>query len=362
MNKRKIGLPESYEPLLEQELRKIGYSLGEPGKIARAVQKLSDFYLANPEGQTPWREAFAQAASLAYYFPLNYARNRSVADEAARLGFYEGLDSLFDIGCGTGSGILAFMDRAKQSGRKFQHALAQDLSDDAVRLCEALAHGAEHALKSRHLSVEETRELPSKQTLVIASYVYTELAQAPDWWRHAEALAIIEPSTQSDARRLQAFRKDLLAWGFSLWAPCTHEGDCPLLLHSQKDWCHDRIHWAAPQWFMQIEKQLPMKNRTLTFSYILARRSRRPQESLNRFARLIGDTLEEKGKNRQAVCRNSDREFFAWFPQRFPKGSRAIELERGNLVQFSGEEKRGSEIRLPSAEAIEELPPSAPVP
>ena len=82
MNKRIFEFPASYEPILEAELSHLGYSLKSPAALAKAVVQLSDFYIQNPTGQTPWNEKWARAASLAYYFPLNYARNQAVAIEA----------------------------------------------------------------------------------------------------------------------------------------------------------------------------------------------------------------------------------------------------------------------------------------
>lgn len=350
--KREFSFPNDYEAPLRRELAALGYDLAQPAKLAQAVLDLSDFYLQRPDDSTPWSEPWAQAASLAYYFPLNYARNAAVALEARRLGFFEGLSEIEDIGCGMGSGLLAFYDT-----HPFQKARGSDLSDKALELCQALHHDRTRL----DLRIQNT-EMASRESqgLLLASFVLTELPEIPKHWYSAEALAIIEPSTQTDARRLQAYRKDLLSHGFEIWAPCTHQDDCPLLIHSEKDWCHDRIHWQAPDWFLEIEKRLPMKNRTLTFSYLLARKKRRP-EDLSSYARLVGDMLIEKGKTRQALCRSEEREFLSWFPQRL-KGQDTIDLDRGLLVHLDTDvPKKANELRLASPEKIRELPPAAPL-
>jgi hypothetical protein len=358
MHKRVFTFPDFYEAALERELVRLGYSLAAPQKLAKAVLQLSDHYLAKPEAATPWNEPWARAASLAYYFPLNYARNRAVALEATRLGFFQGLEKLLDLGCGMGSGVLAFLDAAT-----FAKAEAHDVSQEAVDLCNQL-HQSRSPLTTQVEAIDLRRPASGfngSTTMLLASYVFTELPEAPSWWAHAEAIAVVEPSTHQDARRLQEYRQSLIDAGFQIWAPCTHMQNCPLLLHSKKDWCHDRILWNPPAWFTAIEKDLPMKNRSLTFSYLLARKSVAPPADLSKYARLIGDTLEEKGKNRQAFCRSSDREFLAWFPQRLKKGS-SIELERGNLVELSGDlEQRATELRLPSPEKIRELSTTTPL-
>ena len=187
--------------------------------------------------------------------------------------------------------------------------------------------------------------------------MFTELKDIPREWLDYEALIIIEPSTRDDARRLQAERPRLIEAGFSLWAPCPHQDDCPLLV-SDRDWCHDRVHFEAPAWFTAIEKHLPIKNRTLSFSYLAARKKPSPLARATgdqQLARLVGDTLDEKGKSRQALCRSSEREFLAWFPQRF-KTKTHIEMSRGSLVRLAPDlEKKQQEVRLKEPDQVVEL-------
>ena len=368
MNKRVFSLPEPYTDRLEAALQSFGFTLKEPRKIASAIQRLSDHYTMNPLAATPWNEDWVQAASLAYYFPLNYARNRAVAQEARRLGFFHGLKTLADFGSGMGSALHAFRDTAHEAGSansppgtelSYQ---AHDVSMASLELGRRLANEGKYSTHAtpQHfaLALPRPQEIADPSSLLLlASYVLTELEEVPKWWLESEALAIIEPSTQDDGRKLMTLRQKLIDEGYKIWAPCTHQDACPLLTQSAKDWCHDRIHWNAPGWFLEIEKHLPMKNRTLTFSYLLARKTLSPPKRIAELARLTGDTLEEKGKSRQSVCRSPEREFLAWFPQRLKKGD-AIELERGLLVQLKPElQKKSSEVRLSSPDDISALAP-----
>ena len=365
MNKRVLSLPEPYSDRLEAALQAFGYSLKEPRKIAGAIQRLSDHYSMNPLAATPWNEDWVQAASLAYYFPLNYARNRAVAIEAHRLGFFSGLKTVADFGSGMGSALHAFRDEAEgknaATGLSYQ---AHDVSAASLELGRGLgppdrpAYSTHSAAPHFALSLPRPKEIadPSK-LLLLASYVLTELEETPKWWLESEALVIIEPSTQDDGRKLMTLRQRLIDEDYKIWAPCTHQDACPLLTQSAKDWCHDRIHWNAPAWFLEIEKYLPMKNRTLTFSYLLARKTLEPPVLLKDFARLTGDTLVEKGKSRQSVCRSPEREFLAWFPQRLEK-DQSIELERGLLVRLKADlQKKSSEVRLSSPDDIVAIAP-----
>lgn len=365
MQPRRATLPDAYEPKLRAALERRGYSLDEPAKLAQAVLKLSDFYLNNPAGATPWHEPWVQVASLVYFFPLNYARSSLVARELTRLGFFENLELMTDDGAGMGSAIHAFSDQfattASSPPIKWK---ALDVSSDALKMLNELNIGPTRVVTQ---SVTGSIREPSQKEKagLVASYVFTELKDIPRDWLSFEALVIIEPSTRDDARRLQAERKTLMAAGFELWAPCPHQDDCPLLIHGDKDWCHDRVHFDAPAWFSSIEKHLPMKNRTLTFSYLAARKSAPPVIARNmksdarELVRLVGDHLDEKGKSRQAVCRSSEKEFLAWFPQRFKAGTfekEGLEMSRGSLVDLArGLEKKQMEVRVKTPDQFREL-------
>lgn len=375
MQLRQSHLPSDYEPKLRAALAKRGFSLDDGKRLADCVMQLSNFYLENPSAPTPWHEQWAQVASLVYFFPLNYARCSLVARELRRFGFFDGLSTFIDDGAGMGSALHAFNDvlaapgaagsgtagaahvgaadsaaadvgaaPGKSGGVRW---LARDISGDALRILNELALNEPFATEVVAGSLRE----PAKRDLLVASYVFTELKEIPRDWLSSEALVILEPSTRDDARRLQAERPKLLAAGFHLWAPCPHHEDCPLLV-TERDWCHDRVHFEAPAWFAAVEKHLPIKNRTLTFTYLAARKTPPPAR---RYARLVGDTLDEKGKSRQALCRSAEREFLAWFPQRFAKKTH-IEMSRGSLVELAPDlEKKSLEVRLREPSDVREL-------
>ena len=354
---RRSGLPAHYDERVRLALKKRGYSLDQPKLLAEAVKKLSDFYLENPSSPTPWDDVWAQVASLVYFFPLNYSRSALVAREAERLGFFEGVNALIDDGSGMGSGILAFKDHLKSQERSLVSWQARDVSHDALKLLKELDQVDEAKIQTHVVhGVERSAHDHYGSTALLASYVFTELHHLPKEWLKYDNLILIEPSTREDARRLQAERPKLMEHGFEIWAPCPHQEDCPLLIHSDKDWCHDRLHFEAPLWFLEIEKLLPMKNRTLSFSYLVAKKKPSPVRASEGYVRLVGDTLEEKGKHRQSVCRGPAKEFLAWFPQRLKKGER-IELERGSLAHVQTEklELKSSEVRVKAAEDIYEL-------
>jgi len=79
-----------------------------------------------------------------------------------------------------------------------------------------------------------------------------------------------------------------------------------------------------------LEALLPMKNRTLTYSYLLLSREIQDQ-TWRGAARVIGDTLEENGKTRQLICRGAKREFLSWLHRHGP----APRIPHGALIRGS---------------------------
>lgn len=329
---RHFGVPAGLENKIAKALKKHHLDLHSPNdakKIAESIKKLSDYFIENPEGATPWHEAWAQIAYAAYFLPLNHARVQSVVREGLRQRFYDGLDSIIDFGSGFGTASLAFPE---ELFREFT------LVERAKEICSSYDFLPPE--KTRWLSTIDKLATPEK-ALAVFSYSLTELSELPAWAKRAEALMILEPSTQQDGRALLALRQKLIDEGYTMWAPCPHQLACPLFSKSKTDWCHDRIFFNAPAWFTAFEQHLPMRNHTLTMSYLLARKKRVDQPP--GIGRTVGDLLKEKGKDRQLVCKDDQRDFFAWMH----KNGVLQEIPRGELVKLPDDlQKVANELRV----------------
>lgn len=331
MNGRTFRLPEH----LDSELRRHVESASD---LAEGIKALSDFFTRNEGGKTPWNLADAY---MAYFFPLNYLRVSAVLTESFREFPWTAVREIIDFGSGPGTVHFALAD----SGLASKPLLAVESDRRAVDL---------HRTGTRYLSgkvpgtfsdaVRWADKLPPRiapGTLGIFSYSLLEEPKLEARLSEFEHLLIISPSTREQGRRLLAIRSDLSAKGFASWAPCTHQDACPLLTQSKTDWCHDRIRFEAPKWFKSLEAHLPMRNDTLTFSYWFGSRTQRPTQHGNR-ARVIGDTLYEKGKTRQLLCRGPEREFLAWLT----RDGEAPQIPRGSLIELPETvEKKSNEIR-----------------
>ncbi len=321
---------------IHHALNFLGVDISKASEIARKILNLSDYFIDEPNRSTPWEESWAVVAYLSYFLPLNSVRLSAVMKEGQRFGFFNGIDHVIDFGAGPGTATLTM---AESLDCRFSLIEKSSVPINILKKSHSLG-----SLLSFNRSYKELEHKADRRSLVVFSYSLTEIPELPSWTYDAEAVMIIEPSVQSNGRRLLEIRKDLINKGYFIYAPCTHQKACPLLTNSKKDWCHDRIDFDRPKWFQNIEEHLPMRNSTLTMSYLLARKTTPTLANNNQIiARTVGDLLIEKGKSRQLVCRSEEREFLAWLD----RGNTRQVIPRGVLLEVPGSlPKVSNEIRV----------------
>lgn len=330
---------------IETALTRLGLSFSRPKDLASAVMKLSSFYRDFPSRQTPWNEPWCQAAYLAYYLPLNFWRISHAVSRGVDVEFFRGFDHLVDFGSGLGSVTFAFDQHQILFAKG---GLCLERSVEAAKFHKNLHTNLPQALtwQQKDLSSKDIRP----GTLAVFSYSLTELDQLPNWVHACEGLMIVEPATQEDGRRLLKLRQELIDKGWEISAPCLHQNACPLLVHSERDWCHDRFAWDQPDWLRAVEQHMPIKNGTLPYSYLLVRKPRKEdaaatlKNSSPGLIRVTGDLQEFKGFAKQLICRDSEREFLSFQKKDFKK--EYPHILRGDLLKISGETpKKGNELR-----------------
>ncbi|HWU42750.1 MAG TPA: small ribosomal subunit Rsm22 family protein, partial [Bdellovibrio sp.] len=229
---RIFGLSKNLENNINEALRKFNLTLGDSKVLAKNVMMLSDFFIKNPEDQTPWHEAFAQIAYLCYYLPLNSARLLALIEEAEKRNFFEGMNHVIDFGAGLATASLNLAEK-----KNLEYTLIERAAEPRKIIEAHFKNFQGH----EWLATFNSKQLKNpRSTIALFSYSLTELTELPAWAYDCEALFIVEPSTQQDGRKLLQLREHLLQKGFHVWAPCTHEAPCPLLSRSKNDWCHDR--------------------------------------------------------------------------------------------------------------------------
>lgn len=286
--------------------------------LSDAVLQLSNFFIDHPKDQTPWNEPYCKLAYRHYYFPLNYIRNQRVIEQGKNVNFFNHIEHTIDWGAGPGTASLAL-----KNNLNLKSQLLIEKSTTALSAFKDIYDQLQNPTMTSVLDLKKISVDKSK-TLLTLSYSLTEMAELPHGWEQFEALMIVEPSTRDDGRKLLNVRQKLIDAGYTIWAPCLHQKQCPLLIHSKSDWCHDRVHVQAPDWFKKLEEHMPFRNNTVTTSYLLARKQK-PTFNTNNKIRMTGDSMEEKGKTRQLICRNETREFLTWMhkeiePEIIPRG------------------------------------------
>ncbi len=284
-----------------------------------------------------WSNKKYLQAYLLYFLPLNVLRTSSLFAEVLPLIDSKSNLTVYDYGSGPGTTHLALINQGVQLKAIHNY----DCSQKALQIHKAWANKICDGQK-KHSYQDKIFSQIEAHSLGVFNYSFNEMENFPETALRHEHLLIIEPSTQKVSRRLQKARDFFQAKGFQVIAPCTHQGPCPLLIHSKKDWCHQRVFTERPKWLTQIEAQIPIKNKTVTYSYLFLSQSISANNQPNK-ARVIGDTLFEKGKTRQALCRGEQREFLAWLKKWGP----APEIPRGSLIELPNNfEKKANEIRL----------------
>lgn len=325
---KKYILPPEFQEKINQALNSLNLSWNSSSEIAEQILRLSNHYQQDRQ-LTPWDKKEDLLAQLCYFLPLNFIRNCKVVEEAIKIGFPQNAPYLLEYGVGLGPSLAAITSHNYSSQSAYS---AIDRSPQVLSFFQK--HFADKDVTSWNPSL-------ASQTCAFFSYSLNELEQLPPWFFQLRDIVILEPSTQLKGRRLMELKKELREKEYHIWAPCTHQEACPLLYQSEKDWCHDRVHWEQPQWFQKIEKNLPIKNQTLTFSYLLASKSS-PPSHMEEKGRFVGDPLHEKGKTRWLYCRGPEREFLSWL-HRF---GNPPEWQRGDSITTPPYEKKGNELRI----------------
>lgn len=302
-------------------------------ELSKQVQKLSDTYVQGQGSPRVWQDPQLCQAYLSYFFILNSTRLAKAMSLTPMDLLFKDIKQAYELGSGPGTAHLSF----ESAGYKIPW-IADEASSNAqalhLQICKQLKYQA---------PVFKSINQVDKNSLGIFSYVLTE-TELPQWALDCESLFVIEASMRTAARGLMNLRQKLISNDFEILAPCTHQEACPLLMHTKKDFCHFRVHLDKPDYFLELEKHLPMKNDTLTYSFLAARKKTSSAKKIGKnIGRIVGEAMIEKGKIRQAFCRSEKKEQLSWL-----RRGNNIELpESGQLYELpEGTKCLGAELRV----------------
>jgi ribosomal protein RSM22 (predicted rRNA methylase) len=182
--------------------------------------------------------------------------------------------SLLDVGAGPGTATWAAAEAfpsltslALLDANSALRALALDLGGDSTRLRKMTY---QHGEAGAALADCEAADL------VIASYMIGEISDAErtalaelTWAKTRDTLLIVEPGTPAGYGRIIALRRQLIAAGAHVAAPCPHDGECPL---RTPDWCHFTQRLPRSRAHKQLKSaELPYEDEK--FSYLALSRA-----------------------------------------------------------------------------------------
>ncbi|HMV86430.1 MAG TPA: small ribosomal subunit Rsm22 family protein [Blastocatellia bacterium] len=228
------------------------YSLRQAIEEQAAAQSLSALTEAAAELSQKYREQTfpdkpfiaGEAHRLAYAavrMPATFAAASAALAEAAHLAPELKIETLLDLGAGTGAASWAAMESFDSLRQVTLIEQDRQLIELGRKLAQASEHDALRLAEWRAANLRTLREF-TPHDLVLCSYSLGEIATAAPilnaaWQASQKLLVIIEPGTMKGFEVIRAAREQLIEAGGFLLAPCPHRDACPMAL-SKNDWCH----------------------------------------------------------------------------------------------------------------------------
>ncbi|MBN1447240.1 MAG: methyltransferase domain-containing protein [Bacteroidetes bacterium] len=279
---------------------------------------------------------------------------------------------VLDLGCGPGTGIAglhAFLGGL--SSPPVVELLAVDAVQENIHLA---ARVGEHARRLTGLPVSVriaamniTRPYATwgeRFDLVIAMNVLNELPlQHEARWRNGIMeqltedghLLLIEPALRETGRRLLAFRDASIDEGWTVYAPCFRQADCPAL-ERETDWCHHDIPWVRPSFIAWLDERIGNIKKSLKFSYVILNRHGETLSAHLPFTparRVVSERFDEKGRTWCFVCGSDGRHVCQRNRRdRGPSNEAFDHVERYDILALEDVEQRVHDLRIPPTGAV----------
>jgi ribosomal protein RSM22 (predicted rRNA methylase) len=267
----------------------------------KAATELSDKYrCAQPPAD---RFIVAEIHRLAYLtvrMPATFAAARAVFAETRRLAPEMRVESLLDLGAGSGSAGWA----AAEVFGEIRRMTFVEQDEGLVRLGQSIARESGlAALNSADWKIKNLRAgiSLSPHDLVVFSYSLGEIHKdeaikivKAAWRATGGALVVVEPGTMKGFKLIRAVREELIQAGGHIVAPCPHRLECPM---TGDDWCHFAQRFERSSLHRRI-KAGSLGYEDEKFSYIVAAKT--PVQSIQ--SRVIRHPLKRPGFVQIQLC------------------------------------------------------------
>jgi ribosomal protein RSM22 (predicted rRNA methylase) len=277
----------------------------------QTLTRLRDGFLSGTAGAADyWR-----SASDVELYDRTFGRRigwkwEAVLGELSLRGWTPRSSTLVDWGCGGGIASRTVNEHWRGQFRRI------NLVDRSPLALDFAASKLRGTVPEVQLGMGDVNRTSEDGALWLFSHVLTELSKEQlDRVRRNTATATgliwVESATHDNARRLvEEVRDKLLATGdWSVVAPCTHSGACPMLEASrERHWCH---HFARvpsevhqDRGWRELSLRLGMDLRSLPYSFLAMERRNISKQSEGEtvFSRVIGKAREFKGHLKVLTC------------------------------------------------------------
>lgn len=336
-----LRLPDWHDDLIR---RMLGHAPGDESALRRidtTLARLSDYFTDLRPRASGTRSYFSDPsvrnAYFLYYTTANLLKPLHVLDELM-LGCDPRHDtplSVLDLGCGTATGLLAltvWRDRALRShgvvppGFRYTGA---DRDGDALAFTRRTAGVLSELGAPLPASIDTVQgdlarglRVEGRHDIVFAMNLLNEMPAD----RHAQLLegcagvlapggsvVLIEPALRETSRALLALRDQAVATGWTVYAPCFRQGECPALADA-RDWCHHDLPWERPVWMERLDRALGAVKLSLKFSYLVLNRHGATLADAyhegNTYHRVVSEVFLEKGRTLLYLCGEEGRHLY----------------------------------------------------
>ncbi len=303
------ALPDALAEAVEERVSEL-----PPRALADAADEMSRRYRAGVAAPLPSPSRIAVDAYLTVRLPATFAAVARVLDETATTLPALAPETVLDAGAGPGTAGWAAVETWPDVGSITHLERAPEFTAAGRALAEGVPSPA---LRGATWLDADLRSIPTTTApadLVVAAFALVELRTADRaaalrrlWDHTSQVLVVVEPGTPAAAGDLLGLRRELVAMGARIVAPCPHDAPCPYdggdVPPGAPGWCHSSVRIARSRRH-RLAKGAAAGFEDERYTYLVALRPGSPAADPERraSARVLAPPARRAGGIEVATC------------------------------------------------------------